>query len=185
MGTSISQGSPRGVSWSAVAATYRSSTVPIGRVVKEIWRAARSDPQANWQNLLANRGVLICLRVALSSGSAGEAVQVASREIARERASSLAADIAKRAVVKSFGHEDRAVAFAQALFVETSNYLVSRDLSGYVGPAERNPTVSAAISFKERIAKHIEQSVREVGRPSAEAGAWQEFLQRTVDRLSK
>jgi len=185
MGTSISQGSPRTRPWSAVAAAYASPAVPIDRVVKEIWRAARSDPETNWQSLLTTPAVNICLRAAIAGNSPQQALQNAAREIAHERASSLVAEIAKRATVRAFSQTDRALGFAQALLCETSNYLVSRDLPGHLGPQARNKTISEAIAFKRQIVEQVAQTVQEFGRPSADRERWQGFVRRVIDRLAR
>jgi hypothetical protein len=185
MGTSVSQGSPRTVPWAAVSAAYKASNVSIERVVAEIWRAARSEEHSNWESFLGAPAVTICLRNSVNSSTAAEALHAASRQISQERVSSLAADIAKRAIVKCFSHPDRVSGFAQELFVETTNYLVSRDLSGSVSQAARNTSVSQAIAFKEEISRHVLSAVREAGRPSIEPDAWRTFLRRVVSRLSR
>jgi len=183
MGTSVSHRSPRTVSWAAVSAAYRASNVGIDRVVAELWRAARSEPSSNWESLLAGPAVTICLRSALANAGPEGALRAASRQISQELVSSLAADIAKRAVVKSFSHEDKASGFARELLVEASNYLVARDLSGAISPNSRNTTVSQAIAFKERISQRVSAAVHDAGSPSSESAAWTDFLHRAIERL--
>lgn len=185
MGTSVSQGSPRTVPWSAVSAAYRSSNVSIERVITEVWRAAKSAEDSNWESLLGAPAVTICLRTAVTSTTPLDALHTATRQISQERVSSLAADIAKRAIVKCFSHTDRASGFAQELFVETTNYLVSRDLSSSVSPSARNTSVSQAIAFKEEIARRVLSTVREAGSPTVEPDAWRAFLRRVVRQLSR
>jgi hypothetical protein len=185
VGTSSSQGSPRSVNWGAVNAAYRSPVVPVDRIVQELWRAARSDTAANWQHLLAEPSVRVCLRAALESKTPEAAVEAASREIARERVSSLAAEIAKRATVKSFAHGDRAMAFAQALFTEVTRYLVSRDLAGLVGLSSRTRTTSETIAFKEKVMERVANTVREAGARGVTLRNWESFLKSVVDRLAR
>jgi hypothetical protein len=185
VGTSSSQGSPRNVNWGAVGAAYRSPLISVERVVQELWRAARSDSSADWQHLLGEPAVRLCLRATLESDTPQEALRKASHEIARERASSLAAEIAKRAVVKSFAEGDRATAFAQALFNETTRYLVSRDLAGLVGLGGRTQTTSDAIAFKDRILQRVAGTVGEVGGQGVNLRNWESFLKKVVDRLAK
>jgi hypothetical protein len=119
----------------------------------------------------------------MANASPEEALRAASRHISQERVSSLAADIAKRAVVRSFSHEDRASGFARELLVETSNYLVSRDLSGSISPNSRNNSVSQAIAFKEQISQRVSDAVREAGSPGTEPAAWTAFLHRAIEQL--
>jgi hypothetical protein len=185
VGTSTSQGSPRNVNWGAVNAAYRSTAIPIDRVVQELWRAARSDTAANWQHLLGEASVRLCLRAALESETPEQAVRKASHEIARERVSSLPAEIAKRATVKAFTGGDRATAFAQALFSEVTRYLVSRDLAGLVGISARTRTTSETIAFKDKVLHQVTMTVREVGARGVTLRNWESFLKNVVDRLAR
>jgi hypothetical protein len=101
--------------------------------------------------------------------------------------SSLAADIAQRAIVQSFKSPgDRVGAFTKALFAEAGNYLVSRDLPGFVGPAGRARNVSEALQFKNEIRSQIARRVAEVPRPAqfAEAG-WKDYVGRVVSQLKR
>jgi hypothetical protein len=99
--------------------------------------------------------------------------------------SSLAAEIGKRAVVKSFSQKDRALGFAQALFSETTKYLVSRDLAGLIGASSRTSTTSEALAFKDRILQQVAAIVRERGERGVTLRNWPSFLKNVVDRLAK
>jgi hypothetical protein len=152
MGTSISQRSPATPSWHAVTAAYNSDVIPIPRIVQELWRAATNQPTGNLAADLGAPIIARCFAIALNAPSREEALFSAGREVALSGQASLAADLAQRAVVLSFRPgEDRASAFVQSLFSEARSYLVSRDLSGYVGMSERLHTVSDAIAFKNEI----------------------------------
>ena len=173
--------------WRAVQAGYRDPTVGVPRVVRELWRAAQSEVDANWRTLLSAPVIATCLRIAVTADSPARAASLASHEIAQSRQSSLAAEIARRAVVQSFGSADRANRFAEAVFSEASNYLVSRDLSGFVGRNARNRTVGDAIAFKQQIRRHVADVVRGSDLPRAAAGAdqWAQFVGAAVDRLAQ
>ena len=133
MGTSASQASPRSgpsaTSWAAVAAGYRSPEVPIDRVVKEIWRAAQSGEEANWRVLLKSAGVRLCFDTASTAESPEQALATATREISRSRQSSIAVDVAKRALVQGFSVSgDVRRGFVEALFGQVTSYLISEIL---------------------------------------------------------
>lgn len=185
MGTSLSQGSPGTTNWNAVAATYRSEAVPVDRVVQEVWRAAQSEIETDWQALLGAPIIATCLDIAVRSETPSQALTVASREIARARESSLATEVAKRAIVQSFAGEDRPLRFVQALFAEASNYLVSRDLPAYVGSAGRNRTIEDAIHFKDLVRQRVMDVVgTDVPPGDPTIQRWPEFVMTTARRLA-
>ena len=194
MGTSASQSSPRSgrsaTNWAAVAAGYRSPNVPIDRVIQEVWRAAQSEPTTNWRALLKSPGVALCLDASALGGTREQALSSVTREISRSHQSSVAADVAKRALVQGFSlSDDPRHGFAQALFSEVTNYLVSRDLSGHVGETFRNQRVSEAMEFKQRIRGQVREQVarliNEQGLPSrGDRQAWERFVDSAVTMLS-
>jgi hypothetical protein len=184
VGTSVSQGSPRTLNWAVVSAAYRDPRVDLTRVVKELWRAAQSDPAANWAELLASPAVSICLDAALRSESAQSAIREATLNIAKERAGSIAAEIGKRAIVRSFSAHDRSAAFAAEVFGEASNYLVSRDLCAAFGSTDRFSSTSRMIAFKDALKERVHRIVREAGAaPSVES--WVTFSRQVISRLSR
>jgi hypothetical protein len=186
VGTSTSQRSPRTTPWQAVALTYRDDAFPVEQVAQQLWRAAQSDPDADWGQLLASPIVPACLDIALASNSSSAALRQATFEIVRSRQASIAADIAKRAVVRSFAEPgDRAAAFAAALFGEASNYLVSRDLSGFIGADARNRTVGEAAAFRDAVRSRVEAVVRSTPLPAdaSRTNRWGAFVDAVVGRL--
>ena len=56
MGTSVSQASPSTTNWLAVALAYVHDAIPVDRLVQELWRAAQSEPAADWGALLSEPG---------------------------------------------------------------------------------------------------------------------------------
>jgi hypothetical protein len=163
MGTSVSQPSPQTPNWNAVATTYINDTVPVDRVVDEIWRAATNQPIGNLSEDLGSPTIAECLKIAQTATSREQALHDARRAIVRSRQPSLATEIAQRAIVESFAStEERTVAFTQALFSQAGNYLVSRDLPGYVGLSERTRTVSDTITLKNEIRSEIASRVARI-----------------------
>jgi hypothetical protein len=101
--------------------------------------------------------------------------------------STLATDMAKRAAVNSFARPgDRKLAFARSLFSEAVNYLVSRDLSGYVGKGNRISNVSDAIRFKKGIRQQVEAAISSYGVPAgveSEYDRWKTYVESIVASL--
>lgn len=187
MGTSISQGSPATPNWRAVAAGYRSGNIRPERVVRELWRAAQSDAEFDWAELLATPIIFTCLHVAVESEGAAQAASRAAREIVLSRQISLATDVARRAVVQSFNAEDRAQGFAEALFAEASSYLVSRDLPAFVGRGGRCRTVGDSVGFKETMRERVTDVVRGLGPPPRDGAqeAWQRYVALALEELTR
>jgi hypothetical protein len=99
---------------------------------------------------------------------------------------SLAADIAQRAAIRSAGDTDnRAMSFAKALFAEASNYLVSRDLPGYIGPAGRARNISEAVQLKGAVRQEVEGIVSRGPQPptSGDSSAWSAYVKVVVEQL--
>lgn len=186
MGTSVSQSSPSTPNWQAAQATYYSPEVPVERTVKELWRAADSETDENLARDLQAPIIAECLRTTLASSTRTEAVRNVARMVASSGQSSLAAEIARRAVARSFGGGgSSAVAFAKALFADAGDYLVSRDLSGFVGVSEKIPKVSDLMALKADIRERIAEVVDDVERPE-EASAvedWSDYAGRIVGAL--
>lgn len=99
---------------------------------------------------------------------------------------SLATDLAQRALIQSFREGvDPARVFSANLFAEASDYLVSRDLPGFVGEQGRTKNVSQALEFKASIRRAVVENVGQVRPPtiSATAGAWATYVASVVELL--
>lgn len=188
MGTSVNQRSPSTPNWQAAITSYLHPDIPVNRVMNEIWRAVANQPEGNLLDQLSLPIVAECLRIVETSNTRAEAVYAARRFVASSGQASLAADLAQRAIAQSFVSEaDRASAYSQALFSEAGNYLVSRDLPGFVGGIGRVANISEAISFKEMIKREITKSVRSVPLPrdvSRQPAKWNQYVDEVVNQLS-
>jgi hypothetical protein len=183
MGTSSSTPSPRTLSWRAVEAGYRSPNVPVDRLIQEIWRAAQRD--GGWGELLAARAVQRVASIVTDAPTAQEALARVSREIVSTKASTIATEVAKRAIPQAFRESDRAAAFSRALFAEASNYLVSRDLAGYVGADYRSQTPKDAMTLKDVVRGRVREIVTEAGPPRAtSAASWRAYVTEALRRLT-
>jgi hypothetical protein len=188
LGTSVNQRSPSTPNWDAALTTYETDTIPVERAVQEIWRAATNQPEGNLGVDLGTPIVAECLHIAESATSREQAVQEARRAIALSGQTSLASDIAQRAVTQSFARpQDRTSAFVESLFAEAGNYLVSRDLPGYIGSKGRAKTVSQAIRLKSAVQERIAAVVSETQRPtelSSSSALWRTFVDDVITRLT-
>jgi hypothetical protein len=166
-----------------VQATYEDQSFPIERVLQEIWRAA-SDQEANFSAMLAEPIVSRLRDIALKAQSPVEAAAKAGRAIAESKQTSLVADIALRAAVQATSSTNRAQTYSERVFAEASNYLISRDLPGFVGKVGRNSTVADSSQFKASVLQAASEAVRQVGVPSASTPkAWQKHTVAVLNRL--
>lgn len=185
MGTSVNQSSPRTVNWSAAQAGYRSE-IPIGRVVQEIWRAATNQPEGDLTKLLAQPIVARLGQIAARGQNAVQIATATRNAVAHSKQASLATDIAQRAATQCAASKDRAQAFTERLFAEACNYLLSRDLPGYVGGSNRNQTVADSLEFKTSVLDATVNTVRRV--PAADLGSnegWRSYVQTVTERLKR
>jgi hypothetical protein len=186
MGTSVNQASPRTRNWEAAQSTYKSDAFPVERVLQEVWRAATNQPEGDLAAQLAAPIVSRLRDIALQGATPVEVATAVNREIAQSRQASLGVEIARRAAVQCLGAENRAQAFNERVFAEASNYLVSRDLPGFVGANFRNQTVADSHQFKQSVLDAAARTAREVSAPrAATPDAWRRYAAAVVDRLRR
>lgn len=185
MGTSANHPSPRTLPWQGVAATYRDPDVSLDRVLREVWRAARSEPGADVRQLLQSPGVLVCLGAAMRGLSPRRTAGMVISELAKRQAGSLVAEVGRRAAILSSSEIDRFPSFVGHLFGQMTDYLVSRDLPSYVGSRWRNRTVAEAVQFKDQLRARTREIVAslDLSRFSAKPSAWRGLVNRVADRL--
>lgn len=188
MGTSTNQRSPRTPNWKAVEAAYTHPGTTAQRTSQEIWRAAANEPDRGLISTLSSPIIAQCLDVVQNSRSATDAAQKVRRLLVLSGQASLAGEIAQRASI--IAHEtagNRTNAFVRSLFSEASNYLVSRDLPGFVGLTDKVRTVNNAISLKASIIQEVSSNVDSVPKPSGKLSnpkIWQKFVNSVVDHLT-
>jgi hypothetical protein len=186
MGTSVSQPSPATRNWEAAQSTYKSDIFPADRVLQEIWRAATNQDEGNIATQLAAPIVNRLREIVQQGGKPIEVASAINREIALSRQNSLGVEIARRAALQSLSTENRNQAFSERLFAEASNYLVSRDLSGFIGSEFRNKMVSDSLRFKQSVADAAVQSVNSV---TASQGTtetqWREYIAAVIQQFKE
>ncbi len=186
MGTSVSHPSPKTRNWEAAQATYKSDSFPVERVLREIWRAATNQESGNLSEQLSAPIVNRLREIVGKSGTSIEIASAINREIALSRQNSLGVEIARRAALQCLNAQNKSQTFIERLFAEASNYLVSRDLSGFVGSEFRNKNVADSISFKQAITLAAVQSVKSVETSSGfNENNWREYTGRVIKQLTE
>lgn len=186
MGTSVNQLSPRTRNWEAAQSTYRSEAFPVERVLQEVWRAATNQAEGNLAAQLAAPIISRLRDIVVQGATAAQVANAVNREIAQSRQASLGVEIARRAALQCVEAENPAQTFGERVFAEASNYLVSRDLPGFVGLDFRNRTVADSFQFKQSVADAAARTVRELGTPQATTvEAWREYTRAAVEGLKR
>lgn len=186
MGTSKSEGSPATTAWNAVRAAYGSAETPADRLIALIWRADGRAEGGGLETLLSGRTLLQCLGKIATSGSPEVTTEEVARICAATDEASIATDLARRAAVHAASQEQRQAGFIVALFDEATNYLVSRDLPGLIGSAERLASITQGRLRKSQ-AREITRGVTsevvaEVGIPDNPRG-WRALVSAVAHRL--
>jgi hypothetical protein len=185
VGTSKSQPSPRTPNWRAAQLAYARPDVTIDRAVQEIWRAATNQPSGDLTQLLREPAIAECVAIAAEAPNRESAVDAVSRHIASLGKASLGLVMAQRAVAQSYGKADPVAAFTSSLFSEAGNYLVSRDLPGFVGAAGRAKTTSEAMALKAELRERVAERASEIKPPrrGALVDGWSDYVTRVVQHL--
>lgn len=183
MGTSTSHPSPRTLGWSAVATGYTSSAVPLERVVVEVWRAAQSQTEP-LEKYLSSPVVFKCQEAVRQASSPSDALASVSHVLRESKQNTVIAELAKRAAAQAFRSDEPVRAWRVALFAETADYLVSRDLPGYVGPSFRNSTLNELLAFKDATVSRVKNIVSQVQADPHSAREWRSYILRALARLT-
>ena len=180
MGTSVSQGSPRNINWNAVLSGYRDEFVSENRILSEIWRAYEKEKISN---LLKTTAIFDCYTVVSSSRDASEAIARYDSYLSEKKRNSIIAEIAKRTIPTSFEVDQPSNAWMARLFSEITNYVLSRDVSGFVGESYRNKSVKELIEFKDRLRSKVIRSISEEKVVVRSIKEWRAFVDNSVNKL--
>lgn len=187
MGTSVNQRSPSTLNWRLVETGYVREEIPIDRLTQEIWRAAQNQTEGNLLRDLAEPIIAQCVGIVSKANNRTGAIQQIRLAVIQAGKTSLAVEIAQRAATLAFQSAgNRTNSFIETIFSEAGNYLVSRDIPGFVGLG-RLTNVSDALALKNDIRSNIIQKVGEVPRPTesiSDSGVWREYVNRIVTHIS-
>lgn len=186
MGTSVNQRSPGTDNWRMVQEIYRNPDIPIDQALRTLWRAASNRNEQNLADLLSRPEVGALVRFVTPGTTPAEAMSSLTGYIAREGISSLAADIAKRAVLQSVGKEHAREQFVQRLFSEATAYLVARDIPGYVGSGARFRSLDDARGFSRAMADRAAEAVSRTEAPrDFDAATWPTFVRSVIESIRR
>jgi hypothetical protein len=148
MGTSVNQRSPNTGGWKSAAACYANEATSIDRTALEIWRAV-STQDDSIPDQLGSDVVRKCAETAAKNLDPQQAV-VEIERLSATGDNNLIGEFAKRALLIKTGGGHAQESFASAVFRQITDYLVSRDISGYVGARYRCKTVAAKVQAIEQ-----------------------------------
>jgi hypothetical protein len=186
MGTSISQRSPDTPNWKLAQDVYTDPDMPIDAALREIWRAASNENETNLMSHLARPEIAFFADLVTRATSPAEAFDQASVHISDRKVASVASDIAKRAVIQSAGTDNPRDFFFQRLFAEATNYLVSRDLPGYVKIDGKFGSISDARRFTQEMMNTAMDAVRRTPSPASLQGEdWDLYVRSVVSTIRR
>jgi len=113
------------------------------------------------------------------------AVREITATIVERKAGGLATEFAKRAAVLGFSRRERATGLVESLFVEASDYLVSRDISTLVGLSPKLRSIGDVLQVKHEVAEIVANTVANSGVPPIAAGSgdWADYVRRVLKEL--
>jgi hypothetical protein len=182
MGTSTSQHSPTTTNWAPVRAVYENKSIPEERTINEIWRAGENEKSPMSDNL-KHQAIYDCYNAVNSSGSFQEALQKFSNVIAENKSNSIVAELAKRAIPGAFQSPNAIQNWTGQLFAEVTNYIVSRDTSGFVGSQYRNKSVQELINFKNAISNKVSDIIKAEKSSIKTLKDWNTFIDKSIMKL--
>ncbi len=184
MGTSTSHPSPSTLGWRAAKSGYVSEGIPTDRILAEVWRASRSQPNPIGKYLTSPL-VFRCQQAVRESESALQALQTVTRLLSDSKENSIVTELAKRAVAPAFSSERPVQAWREHLFAQVTSYLVSRDLPGFVGDAFRNKTLTDHLHFKDTLTQRTRQVVGAILADPASPRKWRQYVRRALALLAE
>jgi hypothetical protein len=184
MGTSSSQPSPRNSNWQAVLTCYETATVPEKRVIKEIWRASENQTEPLSKEL-KSQTIFKCYQVIQDSNNFRDALKKINDIVIGSNSNSFVVELSKRIVPLAYQTSSPAHAWKSLIFSELTNYVMSRDASGFVSANNRNKTVSELVQYKKEISSKVKEVVDSVKADPKSVAEWQAFITKSVDILRK
>jgi hypothetical protein len=183
MGTSVNQASPPTTGWTAVAAGYVHRQIPPERVATEIWRAAQSE--AGVVDALASPVLFECYRSVRAATTAVDAIDGVNGAVLRSGNNSVVVEFAKRAAPLAFSTSDPAhLSWRTSVFSQLTDYFVSRDAPGYVGPNGRFETVTELAAFKRTVKQHVTTAIRSITTDPKTPKQWANFVHTVLKKVA-
>jgi len=183
MGTSVSQASPRtGQNWKPVFKCYENERLPVNRIINEVWRASEKE-DIPISSFLKSNTIYNCFEAVKNSNNFSEALQKFNQSVLKTKSNSVIAEFAKRVIPIAFQSEQPTAQWTNCFFTEVTNYIVSRDSSGFVGEKYRNKSVNEMIEFKRNISLKVNQLISSESKQIETRAAWNSFVDRAILKL--
>lgn len=183
MGTSTSHPSPPTINWHAVWAGYTDPHVPLERIVAEVWRAISRQAEPI-ENFLASPLLFRCHQLVRQSPNLPHALQTVTRTLAKSKTNTIISELGRRCVAPAFDFPEPVRAWRGLLFEHVTDYLVSRDISGYVGESFRNRNVRDVVHFKESALTRIRDIVAGIPGDPDSPREWRTYVRRALSALT-
>jgi hypothetical protein len=184
MGTSTSHPSPDTPSWRIVRQVLGREQAPVERQSEEIWKAVIAERSGRLQEELASPVFAAASSIAAASPSALEAARAFNQVAAEQRATGLALEMGRRALMRAVTAGGGAEGFGGELFAEAVSYYVSRDISSFVGAAGRVGTTTEAIALKDGL-RAIARGVAGGVPLRTDHDGWSAFVRNTFALLAR
>lgn len=186
MGTSVSQSSPRkSSSWKRVFVCYENNSIPENRVVNEVWRASETSEKGSnpLSSEMKSEAIFSCYVAVKTSRNFQEALQKFNNKILETKSNSIVAEFAKRVIPIAFQTKNPSSEWTNSFFKEVTNYVISRDASGFVGENYRNKSVKELIDFKKNISTRVAQVIGSQKRDFNSQSDWNSFVDISISKL--
>ena len=186
MGTSISQSSPRKSSnWKRVFVCYENNNLPDNRVMNEVWRASETSEKESkpLSSEMKTQAIYSCYEAVKSSNNFNEALQKFNKAIIETKGNSIVAEFAKRVIPSAFQSDNPSEQWTNNFFKEVTNYVISRDASGFVGESYRNKSEKDLIEFKKTVSNKVEQVIKSEKKDFKSQADWNSFVDKSITKL--
>jgi len=183
MGTSISHPSPKTLGWQAVAECYHDEAITPIRTATEIWRASQHHDSPLVSHIESD-AVFECYESVRNGSNASEALKLATNAIISLKKNSIIAEIARRSIPAAFGTSDKLRGWRALFFAQVTDYLMSRDTSGFVGKEYRNKNIVDLVNFKESVKSSVKDTVKAINIDPRSIREWTKYVKNVIKRLS-
>jgi len=182
MGTSVSHGSPRTSNWKPVLTCYTSDKIPPERIISEVWRASENEG-IPISTMMKSKAIFECYAAVNESNNYREALDKFNDSILLSKQNSIVAEFAKRVIPLAFQSKSPSEQWKNSFICELTNYVVSRDASGFVGDKFRNKSVNDLIEFKKLIHKKVNDIVSTNKKKISSQKEWNLFVDTSISKL--
>lgn len=182
MGTSVSHGSPRTSNWRPVLVCYTNDKIPHERLINEVWRASDNE-EISVSSMMKTGAVYDCYEAVSKSKTYREALEKFNTKILLTKQNSIVAELAKRVIPLAFQSDTPKEQWKSSLFSELTNYVVSRDTSGFVGNKFRNKSINELIEFKKSIQLKVDDIVSSTKTQISNQNDWNVFVDESISKL--